>query len=330
MNKKNLLYKGQIDKDDAEWGMINRATLHELSLRIPGKMVIARMVYILLLTYANKEGKCYPKHDTLAKILNVNRPEIVKAYDTLKAHGFIKTKKDKKKKSLLVQIYTVPHKLVFPDAPKSVPTEGDNFPDTEELFSSNDNINLKNTESICMLEHTDTCLSNTSSDCMSTHTSERMCEDSLIDNGTDQENRPDENTMPPILSYNPPKGNSLLKKIKPAIPASSLEIMDYYEYEVKFPALLRIDDDFIREQLPEIQCMFQLIKDWNIYWGFDASEIKFNKKDVTSANKILDYNSFPRSMKIIQELAKEVIKPTKVVGLSYFKNYLLDILYEGR
>ena len=329
--QKSRLYKGRIDTNDAEFGMINRATLHELSLRIPERNVTARMVYVLLLTYANDKGKCWPSQSTLAKILNVNRDAVVNAYKTLRELGFIKTKKNPATKSLKVQIYSVHHKLIFPDAHSHKQDDVDDFPDTEENFSLPNFDSRDNDKKTCMPEHTSKSMDENTGVCMP-ETNSGIPVNTQTKQVTDQTNRPVENTTPPqahlSVCLNPPLEDSKSSRVKPSIPLDDSDIMDIYEYGKKFPVLDAIEDDFIKEQIPQIQCMFTYIKEWNVYWGFDASELSFTEKDVDKAAELLSFNSYDEIMDDFQYLAEWLDKPKKAVDFSYFWGYLLDGAYQ--
>ncbi|SHJ48024.1 Helix-turn-helix domain-containing protein [Tangfeifania diversioriginum] len=328
--KKNHLYKGKIDKNDAEFAIINRATLHELSLRIPERNVTARMVYILLLTYANKKGVCWPSHSTLAKILNVNRDAVVKAYKTLKELGFIKTKNSPATKSLKVQMYCVPHKLIFNDNKNDEQGDVDDFPDKEEDFTSNISDNPADDKKICMPEHTSKCMPEDTGACMS-ETNSCVPGNTQTDYVTHHVKQPDENTTPPqahlSVRLNPPLGDSVPSGVKPSIPLNGSDILDIYEYGKKFPVLGVIEDNFIKEQIPEVQCIFIYTMEWNIYWGFDISDMSFSKKDVSMVNELLSFNSYDELMEDIQAYAEWLGTPEEVVNISDIWGFLLQDLH---
>lgn len=176
----NRLLKGRIDSKDGEYGMINRSTLHELSLRIPKRNVTTRMVYILLLTWADDNGVCWPSHSTLARILNVNRDAIVKAFRELRERNFIKTRNSPATKSLKVQIYSVPHKLIFPDKQKMVNIDEDDFPEMEDDFLKNNIQNIEKSKNTCMPVHTSNCMSEHTPNCTSEQSDDCMVKKSTV------------------------------------------------------------------------------------------------------------------------------------------------------
>lgn len=148
-------------------------------------------------------------------------------------------------------------------------------------------------------------------------------------------NQPLEHTTPPqarlSARLNPPSEVSIPNKIKPNIPIDKADIGDMYGYGKKFPVLQNIEDDFIRQQIPEIQiqCMFKLIIDWNLYWGFDASELILSEKDVVKAVELLSFNSYDEIMEEIQNLAGNYFgKFHEPINFSSFSDILLDGKYQ--
>jgi hypothetical protein len=270
------------------------------------------MVYMLLLTYADEKGQCWPSHDTLAKILNVQRLTIVKSFETLRDHGFILTKNVVETKPLTVQLYTVPHKLIFPKTPEQETSEVDDFP-VSEIFNYPPNL----VSSKPMPEHTNSMLEHTSNN--SSENSNEVLEHTQIDHGIDPLNIPVEQTTPPITSppgtsYNPPSVIPANTKETPTF-LTGFEISEIYEFGKNFTCLEDIEDDFVKEQLPEIKCLFLLVQDWNKLWGFDLS---FTDSDVDKANDLLDSFPYDELINKFNDIAEWFESPVRIIDFAQF------------
>lgn len=316
MNKgKNTLLKGRIDTKDAQFGMINQATLHELSLRIPERNVNARMVYILLLTFADEKGVCWPSQDLLAKILNVQRTTIVQAFKTLREFGFIMTKEVKGTRALKVQTYTVPHKLIFKEDTGIFEEEDLIFPDLDQYLSNA--VDVKNSEirrDICSSEQTVTCVPEKTDNCLPQNNNS-LSDATQTDQGTYHVNRPSEHTTP--LIYTPPSSVEDLKDDKPHFLSSS-EISDIYEHGIP-SSLQDIVNDSLRGLLPEVQSLFLYIQQWNSFWGFEGSSLTFSEADVIKAIDLLKYFSYDELMNKIHDIAEWMDSPSKIVDFNQFR-----------
>lgn len=66
--------------------MIGSAVVREYGPKI-GAIPLA--VYAVLSEHANKSGECWPSYDTIAKMIALSRPTVIKAIKTLAAAGLV-------------------------------------------------------------------------------------------------------------------------------------------------------------------------------------------------------------------------------------------------
>lgn len=314
------LHKGRIDPNDAQWGMINQATIHEMSLRIPERNVNARMVYVLLCTFADEKGICWPSQGLLARILDVNRPTIVQAFKTLVDLGFIKTKKVRGTKSLKVQIYSVQHQLKFQEDDIINEVDEDMFPDSEDGFDGADTISDVDVKQVtCSLGQTDKSLSHHTDSCKFDN-SISSSEQTQTYQVTNQLNRPIEETTPPT-KVDPPEGDLGLKEELPKFLTSS-ELLQSPNGGVLMPGPSDNASDLVWSQPFTIQHLFFLIRSLNLHWGFDVSDFYLTERDVLDMTDALNTYTYDVLMDNIQGIAMKIKQPTAKLYFSYFRKKL--------
>lgn len=289
-NNRQQLSKGIIP-DYGEWGMINRATIKELSFR-EGITPIAFRTYTLLCSYANDKGLCFPNQSTLAEELNTTRNSIINAYQALRDCGFIKTKpKGNSPKSVLtVQVYSVHEKIDKVIAGISDDSTDNHFPDSEvdtpNIPSDQNHIKMV-VDSIDIITSVCNDINTSSCENLDLNSIDNI---TLIDNIKDNSNIPIKKITPPAIpslhsGITPPEGESLVPEKLPPTSIDSISQLnsDQFDPSLYSQLLSRFnDDDVIR-----VCWLYSYIIEMNIKYFNYPESIRLDWVLTTEAFNIL-------------------------------------------
>jgi DNA-binding MarR family transcriptional regulator len=325
--KQYKLLRGLIDATATQYGLINQTTLFEMSSRLPKKAITARMVYILLLTFADERGICNPSQSELARILNVNRNAIVKAFELLREHGFIVTKESKTNRPSIIQIYSAPGKLILPDLQDHVHVKADDFPSTESGFTTketqmddNECIQENTTES----SHVDASYSiqedtsySIQVNAFNAFMQRDMPEEQELNNGVTPGGE-DQHEVDDFDEYSSSKPSFIYYH-------KEQDIIDIYNGKKEFPLVPLMDDEFSCKQNLYVQNIFSFIREWNSYWGYDSNSHQFTENDVMIIEELFKHFSYDATMQSIQDLAERLEDSPQELSLPLLREHFLSV-----